>query len=148
MKVILLEDVKKIGKKGDLVNVADGYARNYLFPRNLAKEATSGSIKQLKQEKKAMENKKKKELELAKEVAEKISKSSVTVKAKSGDQGKLFGSITSKDIANELKKQHNIDVDRRKIELSEPIKTLGNYKVNIKLAPEVEAELTVKIIEG
>jgi large subunit ribosomal protein L9 len=148
VKVILLEDVKKIGKKGDLVNVADGYARNYLFPRNLAKEATSGSIKQLKQEKKAMENKKKKELELAKEVAEKISKSSVTVKAKSGDQGKLFGSITSKDIANELKKQHNIDVDRRKIELSEPIKTLGNYKVNIKLAPEVEAELTVKIIEG
>lgn len=148
MKVILLEDVKKIGKKGDLVNVADGYARNYLFPRNLAKEATSGSIKQLKQEKKAMENKKKKEFELAKEVAEKISKSSVTVKAKSGDQGKLFGSITSKDIANELKKQHNIDVDRRKIELSEPIKTLGNYKVNIKLAPEVEAELTVKIIEG
>jgi large subunit ribosomal protein L9 len=148
VKVILLEDVKKIGKKGDLVNVADGYARNYLFPRNLAKEATSGSIKQLKQEKKAMENKKKKEFELAKEVAEKISKSSVTVKAKSGDQGKLFGSITSKDIANELKKQHNIDVDRRKIELSEPIKTLGNYKVNIKLAPEVEAELTVKIIEG
>lgn len=148
MKVILLEDVKKLGKKGDLANVADGYARNYLFPRNLAEEATAGGIKQLKQEKAALENKKKKEMGLAQEIAGKLSKATVTLKVKSGDQGKLFGSVTSKDISEALKEQQKIEVDRRKIELSEPIKSLGAYEVDIKLAPEVEAKLTVKIIEG
>jgi large subunit ribosomal protein L9 len=148
VKVILLEDVKKLGKKGDLVNVADGYARNYLFPRNLAEEATAGGIKQLKQEKAALENKKKKEKQLAQEVAHKLSKTTVTLKVKSGDQGKLFGSVTSKDISEVLKEQQQIQVDRRKIELSEPIKSLGSYEVDIKLFPEVEAKLTVKIIEG
>ena len=148
MKVILLEDVKKLGKKGDLANVADGYARNYLFPRNLAEEATTGGIKQLKQEKAALENKKKKEMGLAQEIAGKLSKATVTLKVKSGDQGKLFGSVTSKDISEALKEQQKIEVDRRKIELSEPIKSLGAYEVDIKLAPDVEAKLTVKIIEG
>ena len=148
MKVILLEDVKKLGKKGDLANVADGYARNYLFPRNLAEEATAGGIKQLKQEKAALENKKKKEMGLAQEIAGKLSKATVTLKVKSGDQGKLFGSVTSKDISEALKEQQKIEVDRRKIELSEPIKSLGAYEVDIKLAPDVEAKLTVKIIEG
>ncbi|HHY71082.1 MAG TPA: 50S ribosomal protein L9 [Thermoanaerobacterales bacterium] len=148
MKIILLEDVKKLGKKGDLVSVADGYARNYLLPRNLAEEATAGGIKQLKQEKAALENKKKKEKELAQEIAEKLSKAKVTLKVKSGDQGKLFGSVTSKDISEALKKQYKVEVDRRKIELSEPIKTLGSYEVDIKLVPEVEAKLTLKIIEG
>jgi len=148
VKIILLEDVKKLGKKGDLVSVADGYARNYLLPRNLAEEATAGGIKQLKQEKAALENKKKKEKELAQEIAEKLSKAKVTLKVKSGDQGKLFGSVTSKDISEALKKQYKVEVDRRKIELSEPIKTLGSYEVDIKLVPEVEAKLTLKIIEG
>ncbi len=148
MKVILLEDVKKLGKKGDLANVADGYARNYLFPRSLAEEATAGGIKQLKQEKAALENKKKKEMGLAQEIAGKLSKATVTLKVKTGDQGKLFGSVTSKDISEALKEQEKIEVDRRKIELSEPIKSLGSYEVDIKLAPKVEAKLTVKIIEG
>lgn len=148
MKVILLEDVKKLGKKGDLVNVADGYARNYLFPRNLAKEATAGGIKQLKQEKAAFENKRKKEKEQAKELAAKLSDTIITLKVKSGEQGKLFGSVTSKDISEALKEQQKIEVDRRKIELSEPIKSLGSYKVDIKLAPKVDAKLTVKIVEG
>ena len=148
MKVILLEDIKKLGKKGDLVNVADGYARNYLFPRNLAKEATAGGIKQLKQEKAALENKRKKEKEQAKELAAKLSDTIITLKVKSGEQGKLFGSVTSKDISEALKEQQKIEVDRRKIELSEPIKSLGSYKVDIKLAPEVDAKLTVKIVEG
>lgn len=148
MKVILLEDVKKLGKKGDLIDVADGYARNYLFPRNLAREATKGSIKQLKQEKAALENKKKKELQQAKELAAKLSKTTVTLKVKSGDQGKLFGSVTSKDISKALKEQHKIEVDRRKIELPEPIKSLGSYEVDVKLAPEVDAKLNVKIVEG
>jgi len=148
LKVILLEDIKKLGKKGDLVNVADGYARNYLFPRNLAKEATAGGIKQLKQEKAALENKRKKEKEQAKELAAKLSDTIITLKVKSGEQGKLFGSVTSKDISEALKEQQKIEVDRRKIELSEPIKSLGSYKVDIKLAPEVDAKLTVKIVEG
>jgi large subunit ribosomal protein L9 len=148
VKVILLEDVKKLGKKGDLVDVADGYARNYLLPRNLAQEATAGGIKQIKQQKAALEKRKKKEKELAQEIAEKLSKTSVTLKVKAGDQGKLFGSVTSKDISEALKEQQQIQVDRRKIELTEPIKSLGSYEVDIKLAPEVEAKLTVKIIEG
>ncbi len=148
MKVILLEDVKKLGKKGDLIDVADGYARNYLFPRNLAEEATAGSIKQLKQEKTALERKKQKEIEIAKQIAEKLSQTSVTLKVKAGDMGKLFGSVTTKDISDALKKQHKVEIDKRKIEISEPIKSLGSYVVDIKLAPEVQTQVTVKIIEG
>lgn len=148
MKVILLEDVKKLGKKGDLVDVSDGYARNFLFPRNLAKEATEGSLKQLKQEKDALAKKKQKELEQAKELAKVLSNTTVTLKVKAGEQGKLFGSVTSKDISEALKQQYNLEVDRRKIELQEPIKSVGSYKVDIKLAPEVDAKLSVKIVEG
>lgn len=148
MKVILLEDVKKLGKKGDLIEVADGYARNYLLPRNLAREATEGGIKQLKQEKAALENKKRKERQQAQALAAKLSEMTVTLKAKSGEQGKLFGSVTSKDISEALKEQHDIEVDRRKIELQEPIKSLGNYEVDIKLAPGIDAKLKVKIVEG
>ncbi|HQA60256.1 MAG: 50S ribosomal protein L9 [Tepidanaerobacteraceae bacterium] len=148
MKVILLEDVKKLGKKGDLIEVADGYARNYLLPRNLAREATEGGIKQLKQEKAALENKKRKERQQAQALAAKLSEMTVTLKVKSGEQGKLFGSVTSKDISEALKEQHDIEVDRRKIELQEPIKSLGNYEVDIKLAPGIDAKLKVKIVEG
>jgi len=148
LKVILLEDVKKLGKKGDLIDVADGYARNYLFPRNLAREATEGGIKQLNQEKAAIENKKRKEREQAKALAAKLSETTITLKVKSGEKGKLFGSVTSKDIAEALKEQQNVEVDRRKIELAEPIKSLGSYKIGIKLAPDIEARLTVKIVEG
>jgi large subunit ribosomal protein L9 len=148
MKVILLEDVKKLGKKGDLVEVAEGYARNYLFPRKLAAEATQGSIKQWEQEKKAEKRRKAKELEEAKELAQKLSKTSLTLSVKAGDQGKLFGSITNKDISEALFKQHKIKLDRRKIELSDPIKALGNYEVSVKLAPEVEAKMAIKVVEG
>lgn len=148
MKVILLEDVKSLGKRGDMVNVADGYARNYLFPRNLAIEATEGSVKQLEQEKAAMEKKKQKEIETAKKVAEKLSNITVTIKVKSGENGKLFGSVTSKDVADALKTQCKINIDKRKIELDEPIKSLGNYSVEVKLAPEVQTKLAVKIVEG
>jgi large subunit ribosomal protein L9 len=148
VKVILLEDVKKLGKKGDLIEVADGYARNYLLPRNLAREATEGGIKQLKQEKAALENKKRKERQQAQALAAKLSEMTVTLKVKSGEQGKLFGSVTSKDISEALKEQHDIEVDRRKIELQEPIKSLGNYEVDIKLAPGIDAKLKVKIVEG
>ena len=148
MKVILLKDVRNLGKKGDLVEVAEGYARNFLFPRKLAGEATQGSIKQLEQERTALRNKKAKELEAAKVVAQKISNTQLTLSVKAGEQGKLFGSITNKDISEAIKKQHRVNVDRRKIDLGEPIKALGTYDVTIKLVPEVETKLVVKVVEG
>ncbi|AYO32097.1 MAG: large subunit ribosomal protein [Thermoanaerobacteraceae bacterium] len=148
MKVILLKDVKDIGQKGEVVNVAEGYARNYLLPRKLAAEATESSLKQLEQEKKAQERKRQKEKQMAMEQAEMLSKTHLTLKVKAGEQGKLFGSITSRDISDALKKQYNMDVDKRKIELSSPIKSVGDYEVTIKLAPEVETKILIKIVEG
>lgn len=148
MKIILLQDVKKLGKRGDLVEVAEGYARNFLFPRKLAAEATQGSINQLEQEKSALNRKKAKELEAAQVLAKKLSNTQLTLSVKAGDQGKLFGSITNKDISEALGKQHQVTVDRRKVELGEPIKALGTYEVAIKLVPEVEAKLVIKVVEG
>lgn len=148
MKVILLQDVKSLGKRGDLVNVADGYARNFLFPRNLAVEATPGNLAKLEQEKKAKENKLARQKMEAEELAARIKNLSVTLKVKAGTQGKLYGSINSKNIAEALKEQHGIDLDRRKIQLDEPIKAFGCYEVSIKVHPEVEAKLTVRVVEG
>ncbi|MFO7152015.1 MAG: 50S ribosomal protein L9 [Bacillota bacterium] len=148
MKVILLQDVKSLGKRGDLVNVADGYARNFLFPRNLAVEATPGNLAKLEQEKKAKENKLARQKMEAEELAARIKNLSVTLKVKAGTQGKLYGSINSKNIAEALKEQHGIDLDRRKIQLDEPIKAFGSYEVSIKVHPEVEAKLTVRVVEG
>ncbi|TYP57434.1 50S ribosomal protein L9 [Thermosediminibacter litoriperuensis] len=148
MKVILLQDVKSLGKKGDLVNVADGYARNFLFPKNLAVEATPGNLAKLEQEKRARENKLAREKQEAEELAGKIKSSTVTLKVKAGEQGKIFGSITSKDIAEALNKQHGLDIDKRKIQLDEPIKSLGSYEITVKLHPEVEARLIVRVTEG
>jgi large subunit ribosomal protein L9 len=148
MKVILLADVKNLGKKGELVNVAEGYARNYLIPRKLAQAATEGNIKQLEQEREALERKKARELNQARQLSQKLSQMKVTLKVKAGEQGKLFGSITAKDIAEAIKSQLDVEVDKRKIELHEPIKSLGDYEVTIKLAPEVESKVYVKILEG
>ncbi|WP_422446309.1 50S ribosomal protein L9 [Thermoanaerobacterium sp. DL9XJH110] len=148
MKVILLADVKNLGKKGELVNVAEGYARNYLIPRKLAQPATEGNIKQLEQEREALERKKARELNQARQLSQKLSQMKVTLKVKAGEQGKLFGSITAKDIAEAIKSQLDVEVDKRKIELHEPIKSLGDYEVTIKLAPEVESKVYVKILEG
>lgn len=148
MKVILLKDVKNLGKKDDIVDVAEGYARNFLIPRKLAQVATPGGIKQVEQEQKALEKRKAKERQEAMEMAEKLSKTSTVLKVKAGEKGKLFGSITSKDIAEALSSQHGLKIDKRKVELTEPIKSLGDYEVSIKLAPEIEAKITVKIVEG
>lgn len=148
MKVIMLSDVKDVGKKGEIINVAEGYARNYLLPRKLAMEATESSLKQLEQEKRAQEKKKQKEKQNAIKQAEMLSKTHLTLKVKAGEQGKLFGSITSKDISDALKSQYNIDIDKRKIELSNPIKSVGDYEATVKLAPEVETKIHFKIIEG
>lgn len=147
MKVILLQDVKNLGKKDQLVNVSDGYARNYLIPRNLAAEATPGRIKEIENKKVLEKKKTEKELQQAKELAEKLGKLEVGFRTKSGENGKLFGSITGKDIAEAIKLQHNIDVDKKKIVLHDAIKALGTYQVEIKVYPEISAKIDVKVVE-
>lgn len=148
MKVILLQDVKKIGSKGEVIKVAEGYARNFLFPRKLAVEATEGHLKDLEQ-KKASEVRKKAQLhEEAKQLAEKLEALSVKITTKVGEGGRLFGSITSKDIADAIKLQHKIDIDKKKIILDNPVKSLGTYTVAIKLHPEIQAKVTVQVVEA
>ncbi len=146
MKVILLKDVKGLGSAGTIVNASDGHARNYLIPRGLAKEATEGEIKNLKKQQAAEQRKRQKEFENAKMLAEKLSKLTVKVAGKAGEGGKLFGSITSKDIAEALEKQYQIQVDRRKIQLDNPIKDLGVVLVEAKIYPEVTAKIRVEVI--
>ncbi len=145
MKVILLQDVKSLGKKDTIVNVSDGYARNFLFPKSLAVEATDNKLKEIDDKKKSEQNRKNKELQAAKELADKLSKVEVNIKTKAGENGKLFGSITSKDIADAIKAQNKIDVDKKKVVLSDPIKSAGTYQVEVKVYPEVSAKVTVKI---
>lgn len=148
MKVILLKDVKGLGKAGDLVNAKDGYARNFLFPKKLAIEATPANLEKWKERKKLEAEQEKKEHEEALKLREKLESISVELKGKAGEGGKLFGSITSKDIAENLKKQHNIDVDRRKIEMKDNIKSIGETLVEVRVYPEITAKLKVKVVEG
>lgn len=148
MKVILLQDVKNIGKKGDLKNVAEGYAHNFLFPRKLAVEATEGTMKDLAQKQASEAKKKAQALEDAKKLASDIEKILVKIVSKVGDGGRLFGSITTKDIADQLKSQFKIEIDKKKMNLDNPIKTLGTYTVTVKLHPEVQAAFKVQIVEG
>jgi len=148
MKVILLKDVKGLGKKGEIVNAKDGYARNFLLPKNLAKEATQGNVKVLEEQKTAKKIRQEEELAKAKELAEKISKLTVEIKSKSGENGKLFGSITTKEIAEQLNKQHKIKIDKRKIEVEGGnIKTIGTTVAEIKVYPNVSAKLKVHVSE-
>jgi large subunit ribosomal protein L9 len=145
MKVILLKDVKGLGKAGSVVNASDGHARNYLIPRGLAKEATEGGLKSLELQKAAEEKRKREELAKAKALADKISSLTVKLKGKAGEGGKLFGSITSKDVAEAMEKQHNIKIDKRKIQMDSPIKELGVSTVEVKVYPEVSAKLKVEV---
>ena len=145
MKVILLKEVKGLGKAGAVVNASDGHARNYLIPRGLAKEATEGGLKSLQLQKASEEKRKQEEIAKAKALADKISGLTVQLKGKAGEGRKLFGSITSKDIAEGLMKQHKIDVDKRKIQMDTPIKELGSTFVEIKIYPEISAKLKVEV---
>lgn len=147
MIVILNRDVKGTGKAGDVVKVSDGYARNMLLPKGYAKEATEGNIRSLEKQKAIAAEKKAEEKARAEEQAKKISELSVTIKTKARDGGKIFGSITSKDIAEALNKQHGIDVDKKKIQMEAPIKQTGETTVNVKLYFEVSAQLKV-IVEA
>lgn len=145
MKVILTSDVKGVGKKGDVINVSDGYARNFLFPRKLAIEANESNLKVLEAQKAKEEQKRQEEIQRARELAKKLSEITVEVSVKAGENGKLFGSITSKDISDALKKQHGIEIDKKKIELDEAIKVAGVYNIEVKVYPEVSAKLKVSI---
>lgn len=147
MKVILLKDVKGQGEKGDVVNVSAGYARNYLFKNNLAQEATPGNLKTLKAQKKKKEQAEEKEKEKAIELKEKLEDLTVELTAKAGSQGRLFGSITNQQIAKELQNKHKIKIDRRKIELDQPIRSLGHTSVPVKLHPDVTGSIKVHVSE-
>ncbi len=146
MKVILQQDVKKLGRKGDVVNVSDGYARNFLIPRGLAVEASSGKLKEVKILKEREKKREEEELKRAEQLKEKLAAMVVTISAKAGESGKLFGSVTSKELSATLQSKHGIIIDKRKIDLPEPIKALGDYTVKVKLHPRVHGELTVKVV--
>ena len=145
MKIILKADVKGVGKKGELINASDGYARNYLFPRNLAMEANEGNMKTLENQKAKEVKKKSEELQAAKDFAKQLSELEVGISVKTGDNGKLFGSITSKDIADALMKQHKIEIDKKKIMLEDALKVTGVYEVDVKVYPEVHGKIKVSI---
>lgn len=145
MKVILKEDVKDLGHMGEMLNVKDGYARNFLLPRGLALEANPRNLKALEHEKKKILEMVKKAKSGADELAARIAATAITIKAKAGEEDKLFGSVTAMDLAEALKKE-GLDVDRKKIILEEPIKRLGSYSVGVKIHPEVTAQFTVQVV--
>ena len=145
MQVILTKDVKGQGKKGQMVNVSDGYARNYLFPRGLAEPATKSNINILKGKQESLEYKHKKELEEANAIAEKMKEIKVVLKAKAGDNGKLFGSVTSKDVSEALTSQHHIKLDKKKFVMPDGIKALGTTVVDVKIYTGVTGKLTVVV---
>ena len=147
MKVILMQDLKGKGEKGDIVNVSDGYARNFLFPKNAAIEANAENTRDLELKRRSEERKKKVEMDKAREIAKSLSSATIVIKAKSGENGKLFGSITNKEIAEELNAQHKLSIDKKKIVLDEPIKTLGVREVEVKIYPEITAKVKVRIEE-
>ena len=146
MKIILKEDIKKLGKMGQIVDVADGYARNYLVPKGLAVEASTKNIRSLEHEKKIIQEKARKHKDSAQDLASRISTLTLTIKAKAGEEEKLFGSVTTMDIAEALLTQ-GVEIEKKKIVLEEPIKRLGSYSVQIKLHPDVSVPLTIEVIQ-
>lgn len=148
MKVILTEDVKGQGKKGQVVNASDGYAKNFLFPRKLAIPATNENMNTLKGQLDAQSFKKDQEEQAARETAKSLESVLVKIPAKGGTEGRLFGSVTTKEIAEELKNVHGVDLDKRKIVLEEPIKNFGSYALPVKLHAEVTGTLNVLVVEG
>ncbi len=146
MKVILLADVKGKGKKGELVNVSDGYARNFLFPKNLAVVADNAAMSELKSKEESAAHHKSEEIAAAKDTADKLNGKTVHIKAKAGSAGRLFGSITSKEIAAEIKNELGIEIDRKKMTVAD-IKNFGDYEAEIKLYQGITAKLTVNVSE-
>ena len=145
MKVILLQDIKNVGRKEQIIEANDGYARNYLFPKKLAIEASKDNITKLQAKQKSEANKKQAEINANKELAKKLEKMELTISAKAGDNSKIFGGITSKEISEELKKQYKIEIDKKKIVLKETIKSLGRFTAEIKFGDGVNAKLTINV---
>ena len=145
MKVILLQDVKKMGKKGDVIEASDGYARNYLFPRKLAEEATANALHVVNAKKENERRKKLAELEAAQKLAAELKGKEVTINAKAGDNGRLFGAITNKDIAEVINNKFNLSIDKKKVVVN-TIKVAGQYEVEVKLYPEVSTKMKVIIV--
>ncbi len=146
MKVILLEDIKNVGKKGELINAADGYARNYLFPRKLAKPADAQSLNELKNAAESKAYREKKERDDAVALKAELEGKGVRISAKAGQNGKLFGAVTAKEIAAAIKQSYGVDIDKRRIEL-EDIKSYGTFPVTIKLLSGITADMTVQVGE-
>lgn len=148
MKVILTQDVKKVGKKGEILEVKDGYARNALLPKGLAVEANAVNMNNRKLEQKADDKKKQQELDAANEIKEKINEKKVSIAIKTGEGGRVFGSVTSKEIAEVISKEFGVKVDKKKVQLTDPIKAIGSKSVAVKLHPQVTAEVTVCTVEA
>ena len=146
MKVILLDNIKGVGKKDEIINASDGYARNFLFPKKLAVEANNENISKLKAKKQYEQYKKDVNKENAEKIAKKLDDITLTIKVKAGENGKIFGGVTSKEISEELKKQYKIDIDKKKIILNENIKNLGSFDISMKLFEGVTGKLKVKVI--
>jgi len=145
VRVILKREVSGLGRPGEVKDVADGYAQNYLLPKGLAIEATASEMKHLARERQVEKLKKDRAHADAEELAERLGKVTLVFRLKAGEQGKTFGSVTNKDIAEALKREHKVDIDRAKIQLADPVKTLGTHSVEIKLLPDVRAKLTVAV---
>ena len=145
MKVILTQDVKSLGREGQIVNVAEGYARNFLFPRKLATPADAGALKQIEARKKVLEVKLEHQLAEAREIAERLQGAIINIVGKTGSGTKLYGSVTNQDVADALLKQSQVKVDKRTIHIDEPIKSVGRHEVSIKLHQEVSAVVTVEV---
>lgn len=147
MKVILMQDIKGVGKKDEVINANDGYARNFLFPRKLAVEANAENMAKLKGRQDSVNYKKEQEKECAEKIKEQLSKMLLTIKAKVGENGKIFGSITSKEISTELKTQYNVDIDKKKILLKQAIKEIGTFTIDVKLYEGITGKLKINIKE-
>lgn len=145
MKVILLQDIKNVGRKDEIINANDGYARNFLFPKKLALEATKDNLLKLQAKKDSQAHKKNLEIEEFKKQAEKINNIELTLKVKAGGNGKIFGGVTAKEISEELKKQYKMEIDKKKIVLKETIKNIGRFSVEVKFGEGVNAKLALTI---
>ncbi|MCI9676614.1 MAG: 50S ribosomal protein L9 [Lachnospiraceae bacterium] len=148
MKIILLQDEKKLGKKGDVIEVSEGYARNFILPKKIGVEATPKNMNDLKLQKANSDKIAQEQLDAAKEMAARLGDKQVVVKIKAGEGGRAFGSVSSKEIAAACKEQHNIEIDKKKIQLPESLKNFGSYEVAVKLHPQVTGKLTVKVLEA
>lgn len=145
MKVILLQDVKRVGKKGEVINASDGYATNFLFPRKLAQEATEANLHILNNKISNERKKKLEEMEAAQKLAKELKGKEIKITSKTGEGGKLFGAITSKDVASLIKKQYGVEIDKKKI-VMDTIKVVGSYEIEVKLYPEISTKMKVIVV--